>query len=110
MPRARAAAIAEIRELIAAWGLTFADLFDPEPRQQSPRAPAKAPQRPRTQPRVVKPQPPAAAPATTPPSEPIVTIAAPRRFDPRYQCDPAQPVEGAGFVRDWHNRRSSKGA
>lgn len=35
----------------------------------------------------------------------VRTVCLSLNHDPRYQCEPGKPVEGAGFVREWRSRR-----
>jgi hypothetical protein len=121
--KSRAAAIAEIDALMREHSISLDELFTLEPAQPAPsRKPAAPPKAAAAAPRVAPARP---APAPPPP-KPSPTAARPhlvvetagtkrttapsRAFDPRYQCDPSQPVEGCGFLTEWRTRRTSRTA
>ena len=90
---ARAGAIAFCRHLIAHFGIQRRDL---EQGGDSP-APKASAKRPRLQPAAV-------ATSAPQPAAPRITRCPSISYDPRYQVDPSQPFEGAGFMAEWKRR------
>lgn len=110
LPKSRAAAIAEICELMTQWDISIDQLLEPLPpaRVTLMRPPSPCPAALLDAPapvRVAEPLPAARAVIVETPAT-RRTVAPPVRHDPRYQCDPSEPVEGCGFMSDWRSRRS----
>ena len=115
----RAAAIAYCRTLISELGITSEEIAG-GPELEIVRPAAERIERPTAaapasieRPAVRKPAAPRrdAVPEVLPPvvvAGPVVTVCPSATFDPRYQVDPKKPVEGAGFMSEWRQRRGGQ--